>query len=275
MYRLVKNNGECEIFVYEYIDNGGVTAEEIVSFLSYFRGELKNITIRINSRGGDLGEALGIYHYLKSLNVPKTAYIDGVAMSAATIIAMAGDKVIMPEDALMMIHNPWTYCEGDADEMRAVADSLTQWRDICVSIYMKKTGLSREEIIDMMNKQTQMAGRAAKEKGFVDEIDGEVQDELRNSYEAGVRAERKRLQELDDLMTSDRREAIIQAKYETFKRASDIAVELLKKEKPLAKRNEEMRLDADEISGVSAEVPPRDEIESGVKKLNRMRGYAE
>ena len=273
MYKIANNNGEIELLFYDFIDDYGITAQSVVSELASARSDIKELTLRINSRGGDLGEALGLYNYIRSLNVPKTAYIDGVAMSAATIIAMSADKIIMPEDAVMMIHNPWTFCEGEADELRTIADSLEKWRDICVNIYVKKTGLSREEIIAMMDKQTEMTGKEAFEKGFIDEVSGEAHNEINDAYTKGVMAERKRIHELDELMNADRKEIIMKAKYETFRNAKDIAVELLKKETSMSDRMKERRYDASDCDDVSIDFPFRNEIAEGVKALNRMRGH--
>ena len=274
MYRIANDSGNIEMLFYDFIEDNCITAQEVVSALSSVKRDIRNVTIRVNSRGGDLGEALGIYNYLKSLNVSKTAYIDGVAMSSGTIIALAGDKVIMPEDAVMMIHNPWTYCEGEADDMRSMAESLDKWRDICVNIYMKKTGLSREEIIEMMDKQTEMTGTEALMKGFVDELAGEARDEIRNAYEAGVKAERERLRELDELMTSDRRAVIDKAKYETYAKANDIAKELLK-QTPQEKHYEARVMDSYAVRGICSysERQEEERVLSGASILNRMRGY--
>ncbi|MBQ6111195.1 MAG: Clp protease ClpP [Synergistaceae bacterium] len=204
----------------------------------------------------------------------QTVYIDGICASAASIIAMCGNKIIMPSNALMMIHNPWGYCEGDSEDMQKTAESLDRIRESCAGIYELRTGLPHNEILAMMKAETWMNGHEAKAKGFVDEVSGEVHDKVSDAYMAGVRDERKRLQELDELMSSEREEIITRAKYETFATASAIAVDLVKSMKDSRKRLSDMKFDSWECRDVSAKMPSRDEVESGVKMMNRMRGYA-
>ena len=271
MYKIKDEAGNAEILFYDQIGFGGQTTQQVVNYLNSHPAE--NITLRISSVGGDLGEAIGIYNYLKSIDAIKTVYIDGLAYSAASVIAMAGDRIIMPETAMMLIHNPWTYCEGNADDMRETAEQLDKWRDICARIYMKKTGLSYDEIVSLMNAGKEMNGLVAKEKGFVDEVSGSVKDSVKDAYEAGVKAERERLRALDELMTAERAPAIMKAKYETYAKADEIALALLKQEKPLAQRLEHLRLDLFDVTGISMNAPKRDEIEAGAKILNSMRGY--
>lgn len=144
-----------------------------------FAEELKNISatninVRINSPGGEVFAAQAIYSMLKRHPARVTVFIDGIAASAATIIAMAGDKVVMPENAMMMIHNPliWTY--GNANEMREVADLLDKVRETLLAVYRDKTGLPDDQLIELLDAETYLTAGEAKDLGFVDEVEQAV-----------------------------------------------------------------------------------------------------
>jgi ATP-dependent protease ClpP protease subunit len=127
------------------------------------------IDLRINSEGGAVGEALAIYNLLKGRgNI--TTYIDGYACSAASFIALAGDRIIAPRSSIIMIHNPHTIEWGDANAMRKCADMLDVHRDATLSIYTEASGKSEEEIIALLDAETWMTGEEAAELGFVDEV---------------------------------------------------------------------------------------------------------
>lgn len=130
------------------------------------------IDVRINSNGGSVFTAQAIYSSLKRHPATINVYIDGMAASAATIIAMAGDRVIMPENAMMMVHQPLTAVYGNADELREIADILDKVRDTIVAVYRDKTGLDDETIIGLMDDETYMTAADAHEWGFVDEVAG-------------------------------------------------------------------------------------------------------
>lgn len=138
-------------------------------------GDVKSIKVRINSPGGDVFAAAAIHNSLKNHKASVTAYVDGLAASAASVVAMAGDEVVMPANAMMMIHNPLTIAWGDAREMRKMADVLDKVRDTIIAAYESKTGRSRAELISMMNSETWMTAADAVEQGFADRIDQGVQ----------------------------------------------------------------------------------------------------
>jgi ATP-dependent Clp protease protease subunit len=134
-------------------------------------GNIKNLTLRINSYGGDVFAANAMFNILKQHPAKVTVRIDGIAASAATIVMLAGDEVVMPVNAMIMIHNPWTIAMGDAREMRAAADLLDTVRDTILATYQTKTGLSRQELINMMNSETWMTADEAVDKGFADKVE--------------------------------------------------------------------------------------------------------
>lgn len=131
----------------------------------------KNITLRINSGGGSVFTAQAILSSLRRHAASVTVYIDGLAASAASVIAMAGDKIIMPSNAMMMIHNPWTGTYGEAKDMRKMADTLDSVRDSIVAAYKEKTTLDVERIVQLMDDETWMTAAEAVELGFADEVE--------------------------------------------------------------------------------------------------------
>jgi len=130
----------------------------------------KDVTVYINSYGGEVFAAAAIYDMLKEHDGNVTVKITGKAMSAASVIAMAGHKVLMSPAATLMIHRPWIIALGDEDEMGKARDVLITIKDTIVNAYQLKTGLPRDEIIKMVDDETYMDARAALAKGFIDEI---------------------------------------------------------------------------------------------------------
>lgn len=134
-------------------------------------GDISELRIYINSPGGDVFAGQAIYSILRRHSARKVVYVDGLAASAASLVAMAGDRIIMPRNAMMMVHNPWTIVIGDATTLRQVADALDKVRETLVSVYEGKTGLSRDKIVEMLDAETWMTADEAAELGFADEIE--------------------------------------------------------------------------------------------------------
>jgi ATP-dependent Clp protease protease subunit len=134
-------------------------------------GDIKTLDIYINSGGGDAFAGQAIYSTLHRHPAHKTVYIDGLAASAASVIAMAGDKIIMPANAMLMIHNAWTFTRGDKAHIRKVADTLEQVDKTLISVYTARTALPEDEISAMMDAETWLSAAEAVEKGFADEVE--------------------------------------------------------------------------------------------------------
>ena len=128
------------------------------------------ITIWLNSPGGDCIAASQIYSMLMDYVGDVTIKIDGIAASAASVIAMAGTKVLMAPTALMMIHNPMTLAWGDRSEMTKAIEMLDEVKESIVNAYEIKTGLSRAKISHLMDAETWMNANKAIELGFADDI---------------------------------------------------------------------------------------------------------
>lgn len=144
-----------------------VTPKEFEHELMSGSGE---ITVWINSPGGDVVAASQIYTMLKEYPGKVTVKIDGIAASAASVVAMAGDAVLMSPTAIMMIHNPMTAAWGDKGEMEKAARALDEFKDAIMLAYRTKTNLSRAEISKLMDDETYMSAKKAVKLGFADAI---------------------------------------------------------------------------------------------------------
>ncbi len=139
-----------------------------------FKDELNagsgDITVWINSPGGDCVAAAQIYNMLMDYKGNVTVKIDGIAASAASVIAMAGTKVLMSPVSMMMIHNPATVAFGDSAEMQKAIEMLGSVKDSIINAYEIKTGLTRTKLSHLMDAETWMDANKAVELGFADEI---------------------------------------------------------------------------------------------------------
>ena len=137
------------------------------------------ITIHINSVGGDCIAASMIYTMLMDYKGDVTVQIDGVAASAASVIAMAGTRVCMSPTSLLMVHNPWTSACGDTGDMQKAIALLTEVKESIINAYELKTGLDRQTLAELMDQETWLSAYRAKELGFSDDVlfDGDEQVE--------------------------------------------------------------------------------------------------
>lgn len=169
------NDGKAEIFIYSDI---GYDWWEDKSTAQLFAEELKNlgdissIDLHINSNGGDVFDGQAIHSLIKNHKGFVTAYIDGLAASIATVIAMGADKVIMPKNAMMMIHNAWTGLYGNANELRKMADDLDHINDTIVNTYLAKVKDKTDEatIRELMDKESWLNAEECLSLGLCDEV---------------------------------------------------------------------------------------------------------
>ena len=129
-----------------------------------------NITVWINSPGGDCVAAAQIYNMLMDYKGDVTVKIDGIAASAASVIAMAGTKVLVSPVSMLMIHNPMTAAFGNSEEMQKAIEMLSSVKDSIINAYEIKTGLSRAKLSHLMDAETWMDANKAVELGFADEL---------------------------------------------------------------------------------------------------------
>lgn len=135
-------------------------------------GDVKNINLHINSPGGSVFEGIAIYNMLKQNPAHINVYVDGVAASIASVIAMSGDTIFMPSNAMMMIHNPWTMAVGNASELRKQADDLDQITKSSVQTYLAKAGdkLDEQTLKQLMDNETWLTAQEALNYGLTDEV---------------------------------------------------------------------------------------------------------
>lgn len=143
-----------------------ITPKEFRQQLKQVKGDL---TVIINSPGGDVFAGVSIYNALREFDGDVTIRVDGLAASIASIIAMAGDKVVMNPGSMMMIHKPWTFAMGNTDELEKIQEILAGIEESLIPIYATRTGKSEAEITELLNAETWMTADEAVEMGFADE----------------------------------------------------------------------------------------------------------
>lgn len=175
-WKMTKNEAlpeDAEIFIYgeigESMFSEGIGAKQFAKELKAL-GDIKTLTVRINSPGGSVFEGQAIYSQLKNHKAEKIVHIDGLAASIASVIAMSGDLIVMPENATMMIHDPTGMVVGTSEDMLKMAEALDTIKLGIIAAYRDKTGLSDEKISSLMSAETWMSAEDALKYGFADHI---------------------------------------------------------------------------------------------------------
>jgi ATP-dependent protease ClpP protease subunit len=162
-------SGEVELSLYDEIGSFGIGAKEFIAELKEHKDE--HIHLRINSPGGEIVEGSAIYNALTRHKGGLTVHIDALAASMASVIAMSGDPVYMADNALLMIHNPWTLAAGEAKDLRKQADLLDTMKSNLIRAYQKKSGMEEKAIAKLMDEETWLDAVEAVALGFVDAIE--------------------------------------------------------------------------------------------------------
>ncbi len=169
---------------------GGVTSKRIGAALRQI-GD-KDVTVTVNSPGGDYFEGLAIYNLLREHKGKVTVKIVGLAASAASVIAMAGDEVQIARAGFLMIHNTWVLAAGDRNAFRDVADWLEPFDAAAVDIYAARSGIKSAELSAMLDKETWLGGQSAVDRGFADALlDSDEIATAQNRETERLRAERQ------------------------------------------------------------------------------------
>lgn len=166
-----------DLYIYSTVESDNWWEESETS-AQHFRKELekhknlKQINVYINSAGGSVLEGSAIYTQLKRHSAKVTVYIDGFACSIASVIAMAGDKVIMPKNAVMMIHNALTIARGNSQQLRKIADDLDVINSANRTAYLEKSNgkITEEKLIELLDNETYLSAEDCIKYGFCDEI---------------------------------------------------------------------------------------------------------
>jgi len=170
----LQSDGTLELLVYDYIGEDfwtgeGVTVKEFKQQIDA-AGNYSRILMRINSPGGDVFEGIAIYNLIRSQKRPVEVRVDGIAASSASVIAMAGDDIIMGPNAMMMIHDAWGMCVGHSGDMREMADRLEKVSGALAQTYVTRTGKPADEIAALMQAETWMTAQECLASGFATAI---------------------------------------------------------------------------------------------------------
>lgn len=158
-----------EISIFDEIGAFGTNAKHFINDLK--KVEANEINLSINSPGGSVFDGIAIFNALRDSGKTINVKVLGVAASIASLIAMAGDKIVMPENSFMMVHNPWAYTKGNADELRDFADVLDKIGASLTATYMSRTGKSEEEVKALLKAETYLTAQEALDLGFADEVE--------------------------------------------------------------------------------------------------------
>jgi ATP-dependent Clp protease protease subunit len=163
----------AEIVIYDEIGAFGIPAKAFLDELKAL-GPVAELTVRINSPGGSVFDGVAIYNALKRHEAAITVWIDGIAASIASMIAVAGDEVVMPENAMLMLHDPSGLVMGTASDMRAMAEALDKMKAGMVAAYRDKSGRDNAEIEALMEAETWLSGQEAVDLGLADRVEKPV-----------------------------------------------------------------------------------------------------
>jgi ATP-dependent Clp protease, protease subunit len=163
----------AEIIIYDEIGAFGIPAKAFLDKLKAL-GPVPELTLRINSPGGSVFDGVAIYNALKRHDARVTVWIDGIAASIASVIAMAGDEVVMPENAMLMLHDPSALVIGTAADMRAMAEALDKMKAGMVAAYRDKSGRDDAEIEALMAAETWLSADEAVSLGVADRVEAPV-----------------------------------------------------------------------------------------------------
>ncbi|MGO4897478.1 head maturation protease, ClpP-related [Bacillus sp. GM2] len=176
--KAAKNDAKTgEIYIYSEISSTQFWGDEVTA--QTFKedldglGEVSALNIYINSPGGSVFEGNSIYNIIKRHKAHVNVYVDGLAASIASVIAMSGDAIFMPANAMMMIHNPWTVAQGNAEELRKQADDMDRIRESLIEAYLEKAGgkLDRDRLIELMDAETWLSAQECLDLGLCDSIE--------------------------------------------------------------------------------------------------------
>jgi ATP-dependent Clp protease protease subunit len=163
----------AEIVIYDEIGAFGIPAKAFLDELKEL-GPVADLTVRINSPGGSVFDGIAIYNALKRHDARITVWVDGIAASIASVIAMAGDEVVMPENAMLMIHDPSALVIGTAADMRGMADALDKMKAGMVAAYRDKSGRDDAEIEALMQAEAWLSAEEAVDLGLADRVEQPV-----------------------------------------------------------------------------------------------------
>ena len=162
------SNKSADVYIFDEIGTFGLTAQSFIEEIKSYKDT--PMSLHINCVGGDVFEGMAIYNVLKKRTARTTVYIEGIAASMGSVIALAGDEVVMAENSLFMIHDAWGGAMGEATEIRKTAALLDKISGEIADIYTKKTNLPYNRVQEMMDEETWLSADEAFNLGFIDSI---------------------------------------------------------------------------------------------------------
>lgn len=226
-YSLYSSEKEADLYIFGDIttwpwDEKDRDAYGIVKELQEL--DVETIKVHINSYGGDVSEGLAIYNTLKNSKAEIVTICDGFACSAASVIFMAGDVRIVNEASLLMIHNPWTWASGNADDFRKQAEDLDKIAQASVNAYMSKVNISEEELKQLLNDETWLTAQECVDMGFATVIG--VDEESNGINQSAFKAIRNKLMATPQIVEKE------VAKEIDIEQLADLIVEKMKVPEP-------------------------------------------
>lgn len=185
-FRVVAKGDSAEIYLYDVIGEdfwtgAGITADMFLNAVESIKAD--TIHLRIDSPGGDVFAARNIVSAMRRSNVRFVAHIDSLAASAASVIAVAADEVLIARGAMMMIHNAWTIATGDHQKMQSTAELLKKIDGTIIADYAEKTGMDKADISALMNAVTWMTDDETVQKGFADAVEPSNKSRPKNRWD--------------------------------------------------------------------------------------------
>ena len=248
----------ADVYIFDEIGTFGLTAQSFIEEIKSYKDT--PMSLHINCVGGDVFEGMAIYNVLKKRTAKTTVYIEGIAASMGSVIALAGDEVVMAENSLFMIHNAWGGAMGEATEIRKTAALLDKISGEIADIYTKKTNLPYNRVKEMMDEETWLSADEAFNLGFIDSISDAIKvaakydvskfknitdKEIQNKLSVNLKS-KKMTEELKNWFNAKVEEIIAKVKSSDESEASDV------KEVEVMKDNEKEV--SEKLSGFEAKV---------------------
>lgn len=261
-FEMKADKGSALVVIYDEIGDFGITAKDFHDELTAL-GPVSEIELAVNSPGGSVFDGLTIHNMLKRHKARVTGRVDGIAASIASVILMAADKVVMPRNTMMMVHDPSGVVVGTSKDMRELADAMDKIKEGIVSAYAGKTGKEREEVWDIMASETWLTAAEAVEAGFADELEDEVKIAARFDF-SSFRNAPESVKPRGPAAQQERRN----------KETPDMTDKTPPAAEPeaAAKETPEAAADAENKSGSAAAAPAKPEVDAvAVKNAERQR----
>lgn len=284
------SNKSADVYIFDEIGTFGLTAQSFIEEIKSYKDT--PMSLHINCVGGDVFEGMAIYNVLKKRTARTTVYIEGIAASMGSVIALAGDEVVMAENSLFMIHNAWGGAMGEATEIRKTAALLDKISGEIADIYTKKTNLPYNKVKEMMDEETWLSADEAFNLGFIDSISDAIKvaakydvskfknitdKEIQNKLSVNLKS-KKMTEELKNWFNAKVEEIITKVKASNKSETEDVKeVEvIMADEKEVSEKLIGFEAKVTELDGFVAElVGEKETLTEEVERLNALLSKAD